>query len=204
MSYSSSPEVEPPMDLVGLPVDRFLERVASREPAPGGGAVAAVTVAAAAALVAMVARFSDDMGDPEGPAAEADALRTRSCALAESDARSYTAVLAAYRLPRADAETRREKIRSALEHAADVPLEIVACAHEVGRLGARLYAEGNRNLRGDAVTAVNLADAGARSAAHLVELNVRLGDLGTERSDRAAAWCADLREAVQAVDEDRT
>lgn len=159
-----------------------------------------MTLAAAAALVAMAARFSDDMADHEHVVERADALRLEACALADADARSYTAVLAAFRLPPDDAARRRAAIRAALEHAADVPLQVVGHAREVGRLGGRLAVDGNPNLRGDAVTAVHLADAAARSAAHLVRLNVELGELGSERSDRAAAWCADLRAAVVAVE----
>ena len=45
-----------------LPLGRFMDMVASREPTPGGGASAAVAVALAAALTAMAARFSADHG----------------------------------------------------------------------------------------------------------------------------------------------
>jgi formiminotetrahydrofolate cyclodeaminase len=160
-----------------------------------------MTVAAAAALVAMAARFSEEMADRDHVVERGDALRQRSCELAEADARSYTAVLAAYRLPREDAGHRRRQIRAALETAADVPLAIVECAREVGRLGARLAVDGNPNLEGDAATAVNLAEAAARSAAHLIGLNIALGDLGGERSDRAGAWCAELRRAVRSLED---
>ena len=45
---------------------------------------------------------------------------------------------------------------------------------------------GNPNLRGDAVTGAVLAAASARSAACLVDINVRLGGLDPELSQRAA------------------
>ena len=47
-------------DYAELQLGRFLDMVASREPAPGGGASAAVAVALAAALTGMAARFSTD------------------------------------------------------------------------------------------------------------------------------------------------
>jgi formiminotetrahydrofolate cyclodeaminase len=59
-------------DYLGLPLGRFMELVASREPAPGGGASAAVTVALAAALSSMSARFST------GHLVEAPALTERA------------------------------------------------------------------------------------------------------------------------------
>ena len=40
------------------PVERFLDRIASAEPAPASGSVAAVAVAMAAGLVAMAARLA--------------------------------------------------------------------------------------------------------------------------------------------------
>lgn len=164
--------------------------------------MAATTVAAAAALVGMAARFSEALDSGGAIAARADQLRVEACELAERDADSYAAVLEAYRAPRDDDGHRRAEIRAALAGATDVPLAIINCAREVAELGVRLVRDGNRNLRGDAVAAVNLAEAAARSAAYLVQLNVQLGDLGEERRDRADAWSAELGAAVQAVQEE--
>jgi methenyltetrahydrofolate cyclohydrolase len=149
-----------------LSVGGFTERVAARTPAPGGGAVAAMTAASAAALVAMAARFSDQ---PAGPA---EALRARLEPLADADAAAYTAVLAAYRLPKDDA-ARRERIADALRTATEVPREVAAAAGEVAELADRLVESGNRNLVGDARVASLLARAAAEAATALVEINER-------------------------------
>jgi methenyltetrahydrofolate cyclohydrolase len=150
--------------LLHLSVGGLLERVAARTPAPGGGAVAAVTAASAAALVAMAARFSDE---PAGPA---EKLRGRLEPLADADAAAYTAVLAAYRLPTED-PTRRDRIADALRVATEVPREIAAAAREVAALAEALVASGNRNLVGDARVASLLATAAANAATALVEIN---------------------------------
>ncbi len=149
-----------------LSVGGFTERVAARTPAPGGGAVAAVTAASAAALVAMAARFADE---PAGPA---EALRARLEPLADADAAAYTEVLAAYRLP-ADDPQRRDRIAAALRTATDVPREVAAAAREVAVLADRLAEHGNRNLVGDARVASLLAGAAAEAATALVEINER-------------------------------
>jgi formiminotetrahydrofolate cyclodeaminase len=147
-------------------VGGFTERVAARTPAPGGGAVAAMTAASAAALVAMAARFSDQ---PAGPA---ERLRARLEPLADADAAAYTAVLAAYRLPKDD-PLRRGRIADALRAATEVPREVAAAAREVAELADRLVESGNRNLVGDARVASLLARAAAEAATALVEINER-------------------------------
>jgi formiminotetrahydrofolate cyclodeaminase len=171
-----------------LPVGRFLEQVADRAPAPGGGAAAALTGALAAGLVAMAARFSTaQLPDSEEIAAQADALRRRAGELIDEDARAYKAVLDAFALPRDGEHGQRQgRVRDALRGAAEPPAEIAQVAAQVAGLAARVYEAGNPNLRGDAATAGLLAEASARSAARLVEINVTLGGLDHAASERAA------------------
>ena len=150
------------MSLLDLTVGHFQDEVAARTPAPGGGAVAAMTAATAAALVAMAARFSGQ------PADRAEELRARLGSLADEDAAAYSAVLAAPRGQRA----------AALAVATDVPREIAAAATEIGELARGLAASGNPNLLGDARVAQELAEAAARAAGVLVEINVAEGEDG--------------------------
>ncbi len=136
----------------------------------------------------MTARFSaGQLPAAAELAAAADQLRGRLAALASQDAAAYQAVLAAYALPREpDAAQRRQQIRAALHGAVLVPLAIAEASAQVARL-AVTAAGGNPNLRGDTVTAACLAEAAARSAAALVDINVRLGSLPAGLSQRAAA-----------------
>ena len=188
-------------DYTELPLGRFLDMVASREPAPGGGASAAVTVALAAALTSMAARFSTDhLTDAETIADKAEELRSRVMPLARADAAAYGRVLDAYRTPRHDEEARRRKIREALSEAADVPLSIAEIGAEVAGNAARLTEEGNPNLRGDAVTAAALAEAGVRAAATLVEINVCAGGADGDRLSRANQLLAATAAAQEVVE----
>jgi formiminotetrahydrofolate cyclodeaminase len=181
------------------PVRGFLDQVAARTPAPGGGVAAAVTGAMAAGLVAMAARFSATRLPGAGELADqADKLRRRLDQLADMDARAYAAVLDAGRQPGDDGQ-RRERMREALLGAAHVPLEIAGIGVEVAVMAARLAEAGNPNLRGDAVTGAVLAAASARSAACLVDINVRLGGLEPDLSRRAAQAVADASAAADQV-----
>jgi formiminotetrahydrofolate cyclodeaminase len=169
-------------EYLDLPLGEFLDLVASGNPAPGGGSVAAVAVALAAGLSGMAARLSaGQLAD--GLAERADAARLRVAPLARMDAESYGRVLDAYREP--DSETRRERVSDALSGATDVPLAVAEVGNEVAGIAARLVEEGNTNLVGDAITAVLLAEAGVRAAVTLAEINLSAANLDDDRLGRA-------------------
>ena len=180
------------MTYLEQPLADFLDLVASDEPAPGGGAVAAVAVTLAAGLSGMSARLSaDHLADANELAERADLLRRRAAPLAQEDATAYGHVLAAYRTPDdGDPEVRREHIRTALSGAADVPLAIAETGAEVARIATRLAREGNPNLRGDAVAAALLAGAGVRAAAVLVEINTAAAEISDDRVERVGELVA--------------
>jgi formiminotetrahydrofolate cyclodeaminase len=174
------------------PVRGFLDQLAARTPTPGGGGAAAVTGAMAAGLVAMAARFSATRLPGAGELADqADELRRRLAQLAEEDAQAYAAVLA----------SRGPEGKKALLGAAMIPLEIAALGAKVAGLAVQVAEAGNPNLRGDAVTGAVLAAASARSAASLVDINVRLGELDPDLSRRAAAFAGDAASSAERVSE---
>jgi formiminotetrahydrofolate cyclodeaminase len=181
--------LDSPLDsFLDQPVRGFLDQLAARTPTPGGGGAAAATGAMAAGLVAMAARFSARQLPEAGDLADqADRLRYMASQLADMDARVYTAVLA----------SRGPERKEALLAAAMVPLEIAAIGARVAQMAVRVAEAGNPNLRGDAVTGAVLAAASARSAASLVDINVRLGGLDPGLSRRAARAVADASDAAE-------
>jgi formiminotetrahydrofolate cyclodeaminase len=137
-----------------LQVGEFLAALGERTPAPASGSAAALTGAFAAALVELAARFAED----EDAITRAKALSTRLTQLADEDAAAYTAFM----------ETRSEETR---RRTIEVPEEIAANADEVARLAARLGAQLESSVAGDAEAAAELALAVARVARGLAELN---------------------------------
>ena len=154
-------------------VERFLTALAAAEPAPSGGAAAALTCAFAAALVEMVASLTA----PDGPLPlsamreRAAAIRSAATRLADEDAAAYEQVIEAWRTTRGDAG-RDERVAGALSRAADPPLAIAERAAEAAELGAAVAHGGNPNLRGDALTGALLAEAATLAAVRLVEINL--------------------------------
>jgi formiminotetrahydrofolate cyclodeaminase len=136
----------------------LLDGVAARTAAPGGGTAAASACALAAALAEMAARFA-----PDGMAAEAARaaeLREQSLELAERELRAYEPVLEALRSSPDD------------PRAADSPLALARVAAELAELAVSVSRRGNPSLRGDAITAVLLAEAACGAAATLVRINL--------------------------------
>jgi formiminotetrahydrofolate cyclodeaminase len=181
----------------------FLDMVAAREPAPGAGAAAAVSVALAAGLTAMAARFSArQIPDSQQRAEAADDLRRRAVRLADDDAAAYRAVLAVTTGSGEDTDSpndRRRRRRDALADASQVPIEIAGLGAETARLAAWVAERGNPRLRGDATTAVLIAEAAARAAAHLVAVNVAEGGCDDELVRTAEGSVEIARAAVEKV-----
>jgi formiminotetrahydrofolate cyclodeaminase len=195
--------------------------MAAGKPAPAGGSAAALTVAQAAALCAKTARLSARQltADRAGQlTTEADRIRTAAVGLVDQDARAYGGVIEHARkaaAARRDAGARAAgaeagpadapdeqvselmaSLARALSKAADVPMEIVELAAQVAGIAAPLAAVGNPALRGDAVAAALLAQAGARAAATLVAIN--LADSPDDlRPARAFDLLASIAQAVE-------
>jgi formiminotetrahydrofolate cyclodeaminase len=193
-------------ELVQLPLQDLLDRLASDAPAPAGGALAAIAAAGAAAMVEMGAsltlareRYAATWEDMERVKDRARELRARAIALVAEDAAAYVAVLDAMRLPRAT-EAERSARANALETAslaaAEPPRQILATAAEIAELAAEVAERGNVNLVGDATTAAVIGEAAGRAAAMLVEI-----DAGAARGPGAARLLQDARaDAVRAAD----
>jgi formiminotetrahydrofolate cyclodeaminase len=132
----------------------------------------------------MAARLSTkQLTDSAVLAQRAERLRERVAPLARADAAAYGLVLAARRTPNTD--DRDGRVRAALSEAADVPLAVAEAGAEVAVIAARLASDGNPNLKGDAICALMLVDAGVRAAATLVEINVSDGRIEDGRLGRA-------------------
>jgi formiminotetrahydrofolate cyclodeaminase len=159
----------------------FLDRLADRVPAPGGGAVAALHAAQGAALLGMVARYTTGERYAEHQVTisriitEVDELRGIALRLAEADADAFTAVTDAYALPKSTDEekaARSAAIGQALVNAAWPPAQVISVAGMVVDLAGALVAIGNPNVISDVAAAAEAARAAAATARVNVEINL--------------------------------
>ena len=186
----------------------FLDQLAARVSAPGGGATAALHAAQAAALLAMVARYSDgpryDAGLMNRIVTEADALREDALALAEADAKAFDAVAEAYRLARTterETSARSAAISSALAGAARPPADVVRTALLLVSLAEDLWPAGNRSMITDVAAAAEAARAAAVTARLIIEVNLKgiRDPVLAEEFGTAAAVAGTVAERADAV-----
>ncbi|WP_228001208.1 cyclodeaminase/cyclohydrolase family protein [Nocardia australiensis] len=207
MSQPTTSSKETAPSFGGATLGQYLADLAAKVPAPGGGAVAALHAAQGAALVAMVARYTTRAKDVEHrPIIDriieaADAARDRAIALADADAAAFTAVGAAYKLPKTTPEElagRTEAITAALVQAARVPAAVVDEADEILSLAAELLPIGNPNVVTDIGAAADAARAAATSSQLNIEINV--ASLRAEQGDRFAAVLVRVEEIMARAD----
>ena len=156
-----------------------LSSIASSEPTPGGGSVAALCLAHAHSLAAMVARLtvsSDKWSDGHAIAStvieQSDEAISNSLALADRDANAFDSVMAAYRIPKDEAsrQSRAQAIREATIGAARVPLETLLSSSELINQLLVLSRACNKNALTDLASSAELA----HTAAKMAEINVRV------------------------------
>jgi len=174
----------------------FLDEVASAEPAPGGGSVAALSGALGASLVAMVCRLTIGKKGYEAVSAEmqtilprAEALQRELRDLMQADTDAYARVMDAYKLPKqTDAEkaARTRAIQNALKHASDIPLRVAELCAQVLELACPVAEKGNKNAASDGGVGALMAEAGLRGAAFNVSINLgAINDEAFVREHRA-------------------
>ena len=170
------------MGLMNLSCEGFLEELASKAAAPGGGGASALVGAAGVALGSMVGSLT--VGKKKYAAVEADiavlnvraeALRKRLEALVQAEA--FLPVAAAYKLPKETPEQQAHKaavLEKALDRACAVPLEVMTACGEGIALAAEYAEKGSVLARSDAGCAALFCKAAMQAAGLNVKVNTRL------------------------------
>ena len=157
-----------------------LRSIASSEPTPGGGSVAALSLAHAHSLSLMVARLTLAKEKwVEGHDAAKATIELSEPALEEaillaiSDSEAFESVMSAYRLPKEtedEPKQRSEEIRNATIGAALAPLNTASSAQKLLSNLEKQSASCNPNALTDLASASEMA----LSAVKIASLNVRI------------------------------
>ena len=192
------------MKLVEQRVIDFVAATASKEPTPGGGAIAALTAATGAALAEMVANltfgkkgYEAVQPEMEERQAKAEAIRKRMLELSQADADVFNIFMNALGLPKNTDEekaARTAAIQQAYKDAAMVPFEIGELANQIFDLAELASRKGNQNLITDGI----IAAINARAAVKSAFLNVRINLSGIKDE----SFVAELISKMHAIEKD--
>ena len=194
------------MKLVEQRVIDFVAATASKEPTPGGGAIAALTAATGAALAEMVANltfgkkgYEEVQTEMEELQGKAEAIRNRMLELSQADADVFNIFMNALGLPKETDEekaTRTAAIQQAYKDAAMVPFEIGELAYQIFDLAELASRKGNQNLITDGI----IAAINARAAVKAAFLNVRINLSGIKDEAFVANVTAKMNDIEQNLD----
>ena len=192
------------MKLVEQRVIDFVAATASKEPTPGGGAIAALTAATGAALAEMVANltfgkkgYEEVQSEMEELQTKAEAIRNRMLELSQADADVFNIFMNALGLPKNTDEekaTRTAAIQQAYKDAALVPFEIGELAYQIFDLAELASRKGNQNLITDGI----IAAINARAAVKAAFLNVRINLSGIKDE----SFVEELTSKMYAIEKD--
>ena len=192
------------MKLVEQRVIDFVAATASKEPTPGGGAIAALTAATGAALAEMVANltfgkkgYEAVQTEMEALQAKAEEIRNRMLELSQADADVFNIFMNALGLPKNTNEEkaiRTAAIQQAYKDAAMVPFEIGELANQIFDLAELASQKGNQNLITDGI----IAAINARAAVKAAFLNVRINLSGIKDEN----FVSDVSAKMQAIEKD--
>lgn len=167
-----------------MTIEKFLEELASKQPTPGGGSVAALMGGMGAALVSMVCHLTIGKQGYETSQEtisalldESEHLRQALMEAIQEDIQSFSAVMAAYGMAKTSDEERSlrsEQIQRSLVIATDVPLKCARLCLRVIILSEHAALHGNRNILSDAGVAAAAAEAALKSAALNVRVNANM------------------------------
>jgi methenyltetrahydrofolate cyclohydrolase len=170
------------MILTDLTVKAFLEKVASEEPVPGGGSIAALSASISAALIQMVGGLTQ--GKKSTPALDeimaemiqaASQLQSRLLEDIDRDAQAYAQVMKAYRMPKGleeEKKARSQAIQEALKEAARVPLSVAEAGVGLLCLAEIAVRQGNPNAVTDAAVGTLMARSAVLGALFNVKINL--------------------------------
>ncbi len=180
-----------PAKLVYQPVAGFVEQIAAKSPAPGGGSAAALSGAIGAALLVMVCEFTIGKKGFESVSEELttaknmlDERRHKLLAQVDEDTWAFSRFRVANKLPESTPEEKAKKLKEVAESSAltiEVPRQtMLQCASALSYLHT-IVTNGNPNTVSDAATGAEMLLAGLEGAANNVLINL-LGRADDEAS----------------------
>jgi len=152
---------------IGKPIKEYLDDLAAKKPAPGGGSAAALAGSLGVGLLSMVCNFTlgkkkykDFEADVSNILSRAEVLREKLTKLVDEDVEAYKKF------------TSSDKGENAVREVLSVPLEICNLTTEALELCPQLVEKGNTMLISDVGCAAELLEGAFHAAFFNVEINL--------------------------------
>ncbi|EQD30686.1 formiminotetrahydrofolate cyclodeaminase [mine drainage metagenome] len=165
-----------------MDLENFIERLATKDPVPGGGAASALVAIVGDALASMVSALTIGKKGYEGNEArireigeKAVKIRLDLERLMDEDETAFNAISATWKMPKGTEEEKLERFRAlqaALKKATQPPWNIAEKALEVMDLSIELIRIGNKNAVTDAGCGLIFGFAAAEGALLNVAINI--------------------------------
>lgn len=173
---------EMPAKLIYQPVAGFLEQIASKAPAPGGGSAAALSGAVGAGLLTMVCHFTVGKKGYESVTEEMtrvreqlSELRVKLTSQIDDDTAAFNRFRVANRMAEdtdAAVAKKRAEIDAATRETIEVPRVTMQLCAKGLELASTVISKGNKNTLSDAATGAEMLMAGLDGAANNVLINL--------------------------------
>lgn len=165
-----------------MTVEGFVNEVASKSPAPGGGSVSALCGALASALASMVCnltigkkKYVDVQEDIQQCLKKIESMSDELLKYADKDTEAFNEVMNAYSMPKTSDEEkalRRKAIQDSMKTAALVPIEVARLSFTILNELETIVKKGNKNAITDALVATMLSRTAVLGALYNVKINL--------------------------------
>ena len=169
-----------------MDLNNFMERLASKEPAPGGGAASALVAMVGSALSSMVSALTEGKKGYEHVQERVKTIELKMLEirknledLMQEDEQAFNKISSTWKLPKSTDEekmARKKALQSALRDAIEPPWRIANLASDVMDNALDLLSIGNKNAITDSACSLIFAFSAAEGALLNITINVNLID----------------------------
>ena len=190
-------------------IKKYLDDLAAKLPAPGGGSASALVSATGVSCLLMVVNFTIGKKGYEQYEDELkqilshlSTLNSQLLTLIDEDVKAYSVYSAASKLPKNSGDEikfRNQSVQSALKNSLAVVCRIFDLSRDAIKHAGRLSEIGNKNLISDVACGLSMLKSGIESSKFNIDINLKCID-DPETKNMQSAKDEETRKAIAAIE----